>query len=235
MQLACYVSFIFIVSTYALPKYANHNDYKKFVIIGPPGSGKGSLSALIQRKYGAVHVSAGDVLRQAASDHVIQSNEVISTLSKGGLVSDDIVESLVLKRLEESDCKSNGWILDGFPRSMRQALTLCSMQDKPNCVFILKATKQSLLDRIRGRMIDPQTNQIYHKKYRPPPDELVAARLIKRNDDNIEDFEKRYSEYAKHIHEIEKTIQKSIRIIELDGDQPSNDLIKDISNKLRDS
>jgi adenylate kinase len=177
---------------------------RRIVVLGPPGSGKGTLCAEMVRELGAVHLSSGDLLRDAIKrGSPLIDEDTRKIVESGGLVRDDVVTSIVMSRLlEDAECSRRGWILDGYPRTAVQAKKLMERQEtEPDLVILLDVDKQIILDRILGRMIDPVTGTIYHTSYLPKSPEILA-RLVRRADDQQQFFERRYEEYVSNIDAI---------------------------------
>lgn len=177
---------------------------RRIVVLGPPGSGKGTLCAELVRDISAVHLSSGDLLRDAIKrSSPLIDEETRKSVESGGLVRDDVVTSIVMSRLlDDGECARRGWILDGYPRTAAQARKLMERQEtEPDLVILLDVDKQVILDRILGRMIDPVTGTIYHTSYLPKNPEILA-RLVRRTDDQQQFFERRYEEYVSNIDAI---------------------------------
>lgn len=151
---------------------------RNVVLIGPPGSGKGTQAEFLVEKYGLVHVSTGDLLR--ARQKFLP--ELEDFMKKGIAVPDEIVSSLIKERLQDRDCTEHGVLLNGFPRTRHQAEALKIAGVDVTDVIELQVPDQLVMDRISGRRVDPLSGRIYHTKYFPPPPD-VAERVILRDDD----------------------------------------------------
>ena len=179
---------------------------KNIVFIAPPAAGKGTQSLLLQEKYHLAHISTGDLLRKASQEESERGYFIKEALQKGQLVSDEITLELLMERLKEKDCE-NGYILDGFPRNVKQALAyenvLKELGKDLGYVFFLDCPKELLKKRIVGRVICPNCGAVFNSliEESKPSVEGVCDRcshtLVKRKDDNEETFDARYDIYMK--------------------------------------
>lgn len=205
---------------------------RRIVVLGPPGSGKGTLCAELVRELGAVHLSSGDILRDAIKrGSPLIDEETRKTVESGGLVRDEVVTSLVMSRLlQDEECSRRGWILDGYPRTPSQAKKLIEQSGtEPDVVILLDVNKQVILDRILGRLIDPTTGAIYHSSS-PPTDPEVVARLVRRTDDQKQFFERRYDEFASNIDGIRSIFGSRLHVIK--GGATINMTLRDALNVI---
>lgn len=169
----------------------------RIILIGPPGSGKGTQAKRLAKKLGIQHISSGALFRNAAVLGSSLGKEAESYLKKGLLVPDELATGLVMERIKQSACK-NGFLLDGFPRNLSQAKTLDTALNEINRriqhVFVIELADEDVIARITGRRMDPESGNIYHIRFDPPPDE-IKSRLIQRSDDTEETVKKRLAEY----------------------------------------
>ena len=174
------------------------------ILIAPPAAGKGTVSKLLCEKYGYVHISTGDILRDMAKVDSDLGRNINALLQSGNLIPDDIVYSAVEKRLSMPDL-ANGYILDGFPRNLEQAIKYDEILNKINgnlgLVIELKADKEILEQRITGRYICSKCGETHNIKtgVNTPKIEGVCnscgGSLYQRSDDNYESFQNRYQTY----------------------------------------
>jgi adenylate kinase len=176
----------------------------KIIICGAPASGKGTQCELLKETYGVVHLSTGDMLRAAVADKTEVGMEAKGFMERGELVPDEVIIGIVKDRLAESDCKENGWLLDGFPRTEAQAKALESAGITPNKVLFLNVPDEMLIERVVGRRTDPETGKIYHMTFSPPESEEIAARLTQRSDDTEEKVKVRLEAFHEHMTSVEK-------------------------------
>lgn len=161
------------------------------VLMGPPGAGKGTQAKLLAERFGLAHLSPGDLLRQAVKDDVPLGREAKRYMDAGELVPDDLIIELIERRLEEQVPRDQGVILDGFPRTVRQAEALGRMLDgasRPlDAVALLVLTDEEVLRRLTGRRVCGDCGANYHVIYQPPLVDGVCDRcgaaLRQRSDD----------------------------------------------------
>lgn len=156
------------------------------VLAGPPASGKGTQAAKLVEEFGLVHLSTGDMLRDAIARNTKLGLEAKYYMDRGDLVPDELVIDLVKERLQQSDCIQNGWILDGFPRTVGQAKALKDSGVEVDVVLNLQVPHTAIVRRIAGRRIDPVTNKVYNLEFNKPSSPEVYERLIHRLDDTKE-------------------------------------------------
>lgn len=169
----------------------------RVLLIGPPGSGKGTQAGRIQERLGFPHISSGDILRAATAEGTLLGQQAEYYMSQGLLVPDNLVIEIIIERISQPDCEE-GFLLDGFPRTRPQAEALDGALESSG-LQIDRALKIEVPDdliiiRITGRRIDPKTNRIYHVTFNPPPPE-IAPRVIQRTDDDEETLKRRLTKY----------------------------------------
>ena len=162
------------------------------VLFGPPGAGKGTQAAIIVEMTGKPQVSTGDMLRSAVSQGSELGLEAKEYMEAGQLVPDQVIIGLIEDRLSESDA-SNGVLFDGFPRTIPQAEALSEITEV-SAVISIEVPDEDIINRIVGRRMDPETGEIYHVSFKPPPPEM-ASRLIQRKDDNEDTVRMRLAAY----------------------------------------
>ncbi|KAI5451090.1 adenylate kinase [Naganishia albida] len=176
---------------------------KRLILIGPPGAGKGTQAPKLVEKYCVCHLATGDMLREQVAKQTQLGKEAKKIMDAGGLVSDEIMINMIKDQLATNkDCK-NGFILDGFPRTVVQAEKLDSMlsaaQQKLDKALELKVPDQLLISRITGRLVHPASGRSYHREFNPPKkdmkDDITGEPLIQRSDDNVETLRRRLVTY----------------------------------------
>jgi adenylate kinase len=175
----------------------------RLIFLGPPGAGKGTQAKRLTEKYGIPQLSTGDMLRAAVSAGTEIGKRAKAVMDAGGLVSDDIVNQIVAERIEESDC-AKGFILDGYPRTVPQAMALSEAMKAKNltldAVIELKVDEEALVRRIESRVA-----------------ETIAAGGTVRSDDNPEAFRKRLAEYRAKTAPLSAYYEEQGELVALDG------------------
>lgn len=162
------------------------------VLFGPPGAGKGTQAEIIVEMTGKPQVSTGDMLRSAVSKGTELGLEAKTYMESGQLVPDQVIIGLIEGRLNEPDA-SHGVLFDGFPRTIPQAEALARITEV-SAVISIEVPDEDIVNRIVGRRMDPETGEIYHVSFKPPPPE-VEGRLIQRKDDNEDTVRLRLAAY----------------------------------------
>lgn len=158
----------------------------RLILIGPPGAGKGTQAAFIKERFAIPQISTGDMLRAAVKAGTPLGLKAKSVMESGALVSDDIILGLMEERLAQLDCK-NGFLLDGFPRTIPQAEALKKTGIPIDFVLEISVPDDEIVRRISGRRVDPVSGRTYHIVYNPPKvegkDDVTGDPLIQRDDD----------------------------------------------------
>lgn len=182
----------------------------RMVLIGPPGAGKGTQAPNLKERFCACHLATGDMLRSQVAKKTALGLEAKKIMDQGGLVSDDIMVNMIKEELATNpECK-NGFILDGFPRTIPQAEKLDEMlaeQGKPlERAIELKIDDELLVARITGRLVHPASGRSYHKLFNPPKvdmkDDVTGEPLVQRSDDNADALKKRLNAYHQQTEPI---------------------------------
>lgn len=212
---------------------------KNIMFIAPPAAGKGTQADLIVEKYHIPHISTGDILRDIAMEDSELGEYVKETLSNGELVKDSITDQIIEQRLRQEDCK-NGFIIDGFPRNIEQALRydhiLKNLNYEIGNVFLINIDKKLLEKRVIGRRVCEDCDAVYNlndEDVAPQVDsvcDICGGKLFQRNDDNIEAFENRYQLYLDKVTPIVEHYRKLGVLHDIDGNQPRDDVFKQINH-----
>lgn len=186
---------------------------ESIIFIAPPAAGKGTLSSKLYNKYSLPHISTGDLLREEISKDNDYAHELKKVMESGKLISDDIILELLAKRISEPDC-NNGYILDGFPRNLAQAVAYEEILKKLNKtlgkVIYISVDKDIAKKRILGRLICPSCKAVYNEYIEEsmPKEKGICNRcghhLVKRSDDNEETFDIRFDTYIENTEPLIK-------------------------------
>ncbi|RDK07566.1 adenylate kinase [Cupriavidus lacunae] len=171
----------------------------RLILLGAPGAGKGTQAKFICEKFGIPQISTGDMLRAAVKAGTPLGVEAKKVMDAGGLVSDDIIIGLVKDRLKEDDCK-NGYLFDGFPRTIPQAEAMKEAGVAIDYVLEIDVPFDAIIERMSGRRVHVASGRTYHVKYNPPKaegvDDVTGEALIQRDDDKEETVKKRLDVYS---------------------------------------
>ena len=170
----------------------------RLILLGAPGAGKGTQAQFITEKYGIPQISTGDMLRAAVKAKTELGLEAKKVMDAGGLVSDEIIIGLVKDRIAQDDC-ANGFLFDGFPRTIPQAQAMVEADVRIDDVVEIAVDDEEIVARVGGRRVHPGSGRIYHVKYNPPQqagvDDETGEALIQRDDDTEETVRKRLEIY----------------------------------------
>lgn len=150
----------------------------RVIIVGPPGSGRSTQAISIAKKYGLVHVSTSNLLKNEIRLKTERGKRIKECFNNSKLVPDEIICSLIEARIKQQDCKLNGWVLDGFPKTIQQITVLKAMKIKPTRVIILECDKSVCSDRILNRHFDPVTGKIYNMMDQIPTEQDIKNRIV---------------------------------------------------------
>ncbi|MBR2553048.1 MAG: adenylate kinase [Clostridiales bacterium] len=179
------------------------------LIIGAPGTGKGTMSEKLIEKYGIVHVSTGDMLRESVKNGTEVGKKAHGYMERGELVPDEVIHDIILERFAQKDM-DNGILMDGYPRTLAQAedldSILASLGKKVDCVLNLELDEKILIERITGRRTCPNCKAIYHIKNMPPKVEgvcdICGSQLVTRKDDTVESLRVRLDAYHESTKDV---------------------------------
>jgi adenylate kinase len=213
---------------------------KNIILLGPPGAGKGTQADLICELYKIPKLSTGDMLREAVASGSKLGNQVSSILDSGGLVSDDIIGSLIEDRLKMPDCE-NGSLFDGVPRTLGQAEILDNMGVTFSHVIEIVVGDEVIVNRMSGRRVHPGSGRNYHIDYNPPKvngvDDISGEELIQREDDKPATVLKRlgvYHEQTKPLTKFYKDISSktNLNYFSVDGSKTVNEVFNSIKEDI---
>ena len=210
---------------------------KNIMFIAPPAAGKGTQAELVVQKYKIPHISTGDILRDISKEDSEIGHYVFETLSSGRLVKDEITYQLIEERLKKDDCK-NGFIIDGFPRTVAQAIEydkiLSNLGYEIGNVIYINMNEKTLEKRITGRRICEDCKMIYNinEPSSAPQVESVCdncvGKLYQRNDDNLTSFQTRYKMYLEKTEPILDHYKNKNVLYEINGEDTVENVFKEI-------
>ena len=211
----------------------------RIILMGPPGAGKGTQAALIKNAYNIPHISTGDMFREAMKNQTELGILAKSFIDKGELVPDSVTVALVKERLSQNDCL-NGFMLDGFPRTVYQAEKLEEILNELNITLTaalnVDVDLNLLIDRIVGRRVCPKCGAGYHiENLKPLKDGICdkcGSELIQRKDDTYETVANRLNVYTKQTKPLIEFYQNKGILKEVDGARAIDDVFKDIQKLL---
>lgn len=212
----------------------------KIILLGAPGAGKGTQAQFIINKFNIPQISTGDMLRAAVKAQSPLGLQAKALMDEGKLVTDDLVIALVKERISQADCK-NGFLLDGFPRTLPQADAMKDANINVDYVIEFDVPDDVIIDRITGRRIHTASGRIYHVKYNPPKkeniDDLTGEMLSIRHDDKEEIVRKRLVEYHQLTSPLVQYYQQQsqnnrVTYIKIDGTKPVSEVTDLLMNKL---
>lgn len=170
----------------------------KLILLGPPGAGKGTQAGYIKARFGIAHISTGDMLRAAVKAGTALGLKAKKVMDAGELVSDELILELVEARIKAADCK-NGYLFDGFPRTLAQAEAMEAAAIAVNYIIEIKADDAEIIRRMSGRRCHLASGRIYHTEFNPPKvadqDDITGEALVQRADDQEQTVSNRLNVY----------------------------------------
>jgi len=211
----------------------------KIVMLGAPGAGKGTQAVNIAKEYGIPHISTGDIFRTNIKNQTELGMKAKEFMDKGALVPDEITIGMLLDRIAESDCK-NGFVLDGFPRTIPQAESLkaaLQLQDaKIDYAVDIEVPDEVITTRVTGRRACPKCGSTYHTVFNPPKQEGICnncgSELVQRADDNPETVIERLKTYHEMTQPLIDFYEKEGVLHSVDGTKAPAEVLKDILGVL---
>ena len=213
---------------------------KNIILLGPPGAGKGTQADLICKLCNIPKISTGDMLREAVLSGSDLGKKVSNILDTGGLVSDEIIGSLIEDRLTKPDC-INGSLFDGVPRTLGQATKLADMGISFTHVIEITVQDEVIVNRMSGRRVHPRSGRNYHIIYNPPKvegiDDISGESLIQREDDKPETVLKRlevYHDQTKPLTNfyIEESSKSDLNYFTVNGENKVEEVFKNIEDQI---
>ena len=213
----------------------------RIILLGAPGAGKGTQAQYICEQYGIPQISTGDMLRAAVKAQSELGKKVERVMASGGLVTDEIIIALVKARIEEEDCK-DGFLFDGFPRTIPQASALLESNILIDVVLEIDVQDDEIVKRLSGRRVHLDSGRVYHILYNPPKnegfDDVSGEELIQREDDQEETVRNRLKVYHQQTKPLVEyytqlsSLDSNIRVIKINGLAKVDSIKEEIFNML---
>lgn len=211
----------------------------KIVLLGPPGAGKGTQAKSISNRYSIPHISTGDIFRKNISENTPLGIEAKSYMDNGQLVPDEVTINMVKDRLQQDDCK-NGYLLDGFPRTVHQAEALDNFlterEESIDTALLIEVPKEFIIERMTGRRVCPSCGASYHIKFNPPTNDgkcdLCGSDVIQRKDDTEETVKERLDVYENQTQPLIDFYKNKKQLSVVDGTQAINEVFESICKIL---
>ena len=214
----------------------------KIILLGPPGAGKGTQAEIICKNFSIPHISTGDMLREAIANETATGKIAKEIMDAGNLVPDDVIVSMVKERIKKEDCR-NGFLFDGFPRTIPQADALENQEIFVNVVLELTLKDELIINRMSGRRVHQPSGRSYHLEFNPPEkdgvDDLTGEPLIQRDDDKPETVKNRLEVYWEQTNPLivyyrSKSVQTDLKYIEIDGSKSMEKVSSQVQAALED-
>ena len=211
----------------------------KIVLLGPPGAGKGTQAKSISNRYSIPHISTGDIFRKNISEETPLGIEAKQYMDNGQLVPDEVTINMVKDRLTWEDCK-NGYLLDGFPRTVAQAEALQeflgSRNENLDTALCIEVPSEFILERMTGRRVCPACGASYHIKFNPPTKDgvcdLCGSDIVQRKDDTEETVSERLEVYERQTQPLIDFYREKNLLSTVDGTKAINEVFEGICDIL---
>lgn len=208
----------------------------RLIIFGAPGAGKGTQASLVEKRFGYVKISAGDLIRNEQKKESSIGKIVKEVTARGELISDEIIIELVKKRIKQKDIKK-GYILDGFPRTIEQADALSEIEVEREVVILLNVDEKMVTDRLLSRLTCKKCNSIYNIKNSPPHQKGICDKcggiLEIRSDDNASSIKKRMEVYMKQTWPVINYYKNKKNLYEVEASDSIDLVFSEIENILK--
>ncbi|MEX2469424.1 MAG: adenylate kinase, partial [Pseudohongiellaceae bacterium] len=211
------------------------------ILLGAPGAGKGTQAQFITEKFGIPQISTGDMLRAAVKAGTELGQQVEAVMTSGRLVTDDIIIALVKERIAEDDCRQ-GFLFDGFPRTIPQAQALVDADVGIDVVLEIDVDDEEIVRRLSGRRVHLDSGRVYHVDFNPPKeeglDDETGEALVQRDDDREETVRKRLSVYHEQTEPLVDFYKKQaedgapVKVVSVNGVAPVDQIRQEILQVL---
>lgn len=212
----------------------------RLILLGAPGAGKGTQAQFITEKLGIPQISTGDMLRAAVAAKSELGLKVGEVMASGGLVTDEIIIALVKERITQADC-ANGFLFDGFPRTIPQAEAMVDAGVEIDCVLEIDVADDEIVKRLSGRRVHPGSGRVYHVEFNPPAKEGIddesGEELVQREDDQEETIRKRLQVYHEQTEPLvgfysEASKGVNVSVVKVNGLAPVDEIRQQIDSIL---
>lgn len=213
----------------------------RIILLGAPGAGKGTQAQFISEHFDIPQISTGDMLRAAVKAKTELGQQVEKVMASGGLVTDDIMIALVKERISEDDC-ANGFLFDGFPRTIPQADALVDASIPIDVVLEIDVPDEEIVKRLSGRRVHLGSGRVYHVEYNPPElegkDDITGEELVQRDDDKEETVRKRLAVYHEQTEPLidfykdREAEHGDVKVISVNGVASVDSIREEIISKL---
>ncbi len=206
----------------------------KIILLGPPGAGKGTQAAILSEKYNIPHISTGQIFRENIKAKTVLGLKVKEYVARGELVPDEIVIEMTIKKLEELNCRVKGYILDGYPRTVKQAMALDEHELAPDIAIEIDVSEDECTKRLLSRRYCPKCGATYNLIFNPPRRneicDFCGSKLKQRVDDREEAVRRRFREYKLKTEPVIKYYKDKGKLVVVDGhgsiDEVSKRIVK---------
>jgi len=211
----------------------------RIILLGPPGAGKGTQAKFISEKFGIPHISSGDIFMRNITEGTELGKKAKYYIDQGLLVPDEVTIDLVMNRLEQDDVKE-GYLLDGFPRTVHQGQVLCKMLEERGQVLdvalLIDVPSSYIKERMPGRRICKFCGASYHLQFNPPENEGICNNcghdLVQRRDDHVEAVEERLKVYEEQTKPLIDFFKEKKLLLRIDGKREIEEVSREIIEKL---
>ncbi len=213
----------------------------RVILLGAPGAGKGTQAQFITSRYEIPQISTGDMLRAAVREGTELGKQVEQVMNEGGLVTDDIIIALVKERIAQPDC-ANGFLFDGFPRTIPQAEAMRDAGIDIDAVIDIEVRDEEIVRRLSGRRVHPGSGRVYHVEFEPPrvsgQDDETGEPLVQREDDQEETVRKRlavYKEQTRPLVDFYQRLQQqgeAVTVVTINGEDDVDSIRERIADVL---
>ena len=209
--------------------------HKNLIFLGPPGTGKGTIAQMLNKKYGIPQISTGDLFRENTKNNTPLGKKVKTFMESGKLVPDELTFEMLKERIAKKDCK-NGFILDGFPRTLAQAELLEKHNVKIDHVLNFTASQKTILDRLSGRWTCKGCGAIFHEKNIPPKAhgkcDHCGGELYQRDDQKPDVVKVRLKEYNEKTHPLVAHYKKKKLLADIDTELPVEEILGEVEEAI---